>query len=308
MTTESKTNKMTANTATTNGPPVTQPITTTVRSGAHALSVTSSGSGPDVVFVHGWPLDSRTWRNVVANLDGYRCHLIDLPGAGRSTSPEGTQFELVEGGATAVLDTVDALGLERFTLVGQDSGGLTARYAAARRPDQVEALVLSGSEIPNHHGWRLHMFKTIGRLPIASTVLRLALSNRWLRASPFALGQAFADRSHLRSEFNELLVRPLVEDRALLARQVALLRSFTFDQIDHLAELHPKITAPTLLVWGARDPFFPPKKAEAMAAQFGGESEFVTLDDARLFVHEEQPEAFARQVSTFLSRHVLPSQ
>ncbi len=281
-----------------------QPVTTSVRSGASTLAVRSVGEGPDLVFVHGWPLDSRTWRNVVANLDGYRCHLIDLPGSGRTVTPDHTDLDLVAGSTRAVLDAIDALGLERYTLIGQDSGGLIARYAAARRPAEVAALVLSGSEIPHHHGWRLHMFKTIGRLPVASTILRLALGNRWLRASPLALGQTVADRSHLRGEFNDQLIRPLVEDRGLLSRQVRLLRSFRFDQIDQLAALHPQITAPTLLIWGARDPFFPPTKAAMMSKQFGGPTEFVAVDDARLFVHEEQPEVFSRHLTDFLSRHI----
>jgi pimeloyl-ACP methyl ester carboxylesterase len=43
------------------------------------------GHGPDVVFVHGWPLHAGTWRAVVAELaPDHCCHLIDLPGAGQS--------------------------------------------------------------------------------------------------------------------------------------------------------------------------------------------------------------------------------
>src|SRR5262245_49620105 len=43
------------------------------------------GSGPDLVFVHGWPLHAATFRKVVPELaTAFTCHLIDLPGAGQT--------------------------------------------------------------------------------------------------------------------------------------------------------------------------------------------------------------------------------
>ena len=43
------------------------------------------GEGPDLFFVHGWPLTSATWRELVPSLsEHFTCHLIDLPGTGES--------------------------------------------------------------------------------------------------------------------------------------------------------------------------------------------------------------------------------
>ena len=43
------------------------------------------GTGPDVLFVHGWPVSSATFRTLLPHLtDHVTCHLIDLPGAGSS--------------------------------------------------------------------------------------------------------------------------------------------------------------------------------------------------------------------------------
>ncbi len=281
---------------------------TTVRSGAHRLAVHSTGAGPDIVFVHGWPLDGRTWRHVVGALADHRCHVIDLPGCGATETPDDAELSMVEGHTTAVLDVVDALGLEEYVLVGQDSGGLIARYCAARRPERLRGLVVAGSEIPHDHGWQIKMFKALGRTPFAETVLRRSLASRLLRRSPFALGGTVADRRLLDGELHELMLRPLVRDRALLRRQVALLRSFGFDDIDGLAEIHPQIDAPTLLVWGAGDPFFPPDRAAAMVDQFGGPTEMVVVDHARLLVHEEHPEHFAHLIRTFLDERTRPTR
>ena len=50
------------------------------------------------------------------------------------------------------------------------------------------------------------------------------------------------------------------------------------------------------------DPFFPVRKAREMLRQFGGSTEFVEIPGARLFVHEDHPDAFAAEASAFLSR------
>jgi len=43
------------------------------------------GDGPDVLFVHGWPVSGATWRKLLPHLAPHvTCHVIDLPGAGSS--------------------------------------------------------------------------------------------------------------------------------------------------------------------------------------------------------------------------------
>ena len=266
---------------------------TMIPSGPSRLAVRSVGEGPDVVFVHGWPLHRETWRNVVEHLDGYRCHLIDNHGTGRSETPAGADITLVDGFSSGIVDVVDALGIDRFHLVGHDSGGLIARYVAASQGERVQSLVVTGSEIPDDRPWQLRMFDLMGKAPFTGANLRLALRFRPIRHSPIALAGAFADKTLLDGEFHELFTKPLVEDRALMAHQVRLLRSFGFDQIDALAEIHTRITAPTLLIWGSDDPFFGVDEARAMLPQFAGAAELVTIDGGKLFVHEEFPERFA---------------
>lgn len=266
---------------------------TMVPSGPSRLAVRSVGEGPDVVFVHGWPLHRETWRNVVDHLPGYRCHLIDNHGTGRTETPADADIVLIEGFSSGIADVVDALGIDRFHLVGSDSGGLVARYVAASMADRVESLVVTGSEIPNDRPWQLRMFKLMGKAPFTGANLRTALRLGPIRRSPIALGPAFADKSRLDGDFHELFSKPLVQDRALMKHQVRLLRSFDFDQIDAAADLHTRITAPTLLIWGSDDPIFDVDKARAMLPQFAGPAELVEIEGGKLFSHEEFPERFA---------------
>ena len=65
---------------------------------------------------------------------------------------------------------------------------------------------------------------------------------------------------------------------------------------------------PTLLVWGEEDPFFQVEKARAMANEFGGPTEFVTIADCKLLVHEEYPERFAELTTAFLAQYPVESK
>jgi pimeloyl-ACP methyl ester carboxylesterase len=84
--------------------------------------------------------------------------------------------------------------------------------------------------------------------------------------------------------------------------QRAILRNFDFRTIDALAEMHRRIRAPVLAIWGESDPFFPLQKARQMIPQFGGGAELVVIPRAKLYAHEDHPEEFANLAMPFLSR------
>ncbi len=261
------------------------------------------GSGPDIVFVHGWPLHREIWRDVAAALPGFTCHLIDLPGAGESVMDAGVALDfdaLVRG----LGEAIDALGLDRYAVIANDSGGMIARHLVADRPDEVTALVLTGTEIPHDRPWLIRLFLALSRLPMAAAVFRLSLGNRLLRSTPMVLGGAFVDRASIGGDFARLFLDRLVNDRALLDRQIEVLRSYRWSDVDALADLHRRITAPTLLLWGPDDPVFPPSNARSMVEQFAGHAEFDTLERGRLFAFAEFPDAFAQKVGPFLHASV----
>ena len=123
--------------------------------GSNKLGYRKVGAGPDLVFIHGWPLHRETWRNVAAELRSFTCHLIDLPGSGASVTPASEKVSL-EGHVDAIVKAVDALGLDRFVLVGNDSGGMIARFAAEKlgpRPssgaDRPTAVSCSAAGFPS---------------------------------------------------------------------------------------------------------------------------------------------------------------
>ena len=82
------------------------------------------------------------------------------------------------------------------------------------------------------------------------------------------LGDAFADRSLLDGEFDEFFLQPLHRRKAHRDAAIRLLRSFDYQLVRDLGELHRKIDVPVQLVWGEHDRFFPVKWAEEMVADF----------------------------------------
>lgn len=271
--------------------------------GRTTMSYQEVGSGPNLVFVHGWPLNGNTWRNVVPHLDGFTRYVIDLPGCGATKATDRTPLT-VRGHADAVVDFIDALDLDDVVLVGQDSGGMMCRFAAEKRPEQVAGLVLAGSEIPGVHAPLVNLFKALAKLPGAKAMFRFSIGNKFVAKTPLILGGTVYDKALLDGELRTNLLKPVLADSEGMDAAVAMIKDFSFDDIDALEDVHAKLTMPTLLVYGEDDGFFPVEKARAMAEQFGGPTEFVSIPKAKLLVHEEHPERLADLTRAFYGNQV----
>jgi pimeloyl-ACP methyl ester carboxylesterase len=107
------------------------------------LHVEDEGEGPAVVLLHGWPDSHLVWRNQVPALTaaGYRVIAPDLRGFGESGKPEGVDAYAIPHHLADVQALADALGLEKFALVGHDWGAAIAWAFASLIPDRVEKLV-----------------------------------------------------------------------------------------------------------------------------------------------------------------------
>ncbi len=102
------------------------------------------GSGPAIVLVHGHPFSRRMWRGQLDSLsDAFRVVAPDLPGYGESPA----RGETITPGllADAVVELMDAVDVERATVVGLSLGGLVAMELGLRYPDRVEGLVLTAT-------------------------------------------------------------------------------------------------------------------------------------------------------------------
>ncbi len=269
--------------------------------GHSKLATWTFGEGPDVVFVHGWPLSSATFRHVVDRLrSDFRCHLVDLPGAGRTKTSSPAAIDLREHAAT-LRRAIDALGLERYALVGHDSGGFVARALAAGDP-RVTGLALSNTEVSGHTPPLLALYLLLSRFgSVGSAALRAAISWGATRRSWMGFGGCFVDPRYADGEFHELFLRPLLESDEALEGALTLLRNADHRTLAGLAAIHARIDAPVLLIWGDADPWFPVEKARAMTREFKGEARLVAIPGGKLFAHEDRADELVEHARPFLA-------
>lgn len=123
-------------------------IGATVTAGGIATNYHDAGSGPAVLLIHGsgpgvsaWA----NWRGVLPELASDRRVLApDVVGFGYTQRPDAFAFTQ-ESWVEHLVSFLDALGLERVSVVGNSFGGALGLWLATRRPDRVDRLVLMGS-------------------------------------------------------------------------------------------------------------------------------------------------------------------
>ncbi len=254
-----------------------------------------------VLLVHGWPLSGFTWRKVLPALtERYACVTVDLAGAGDSEWTEANDFSF-HGHAEHVQAVARQLGWDRYRLVAHDTGATVARRLAVIEGERVTHGVYLDTEIPNHRPPLVPLFQRLAAVPGAgATFARLLRSRRFVH-SKWGFGGCFEDRSLLDGPFEEAFIRPLVTSRRAMDGQMRYVRGIDWKQLDALATDHQKITGPSLLLWGERDPFFPKERAREMVSQFRDCRDLIVIPNTRLFPHEERPDLVAQHLLTFFA-------
>lgn len=255
--------------------------------GAGEVAYRRVGTGPDVLFVHGWPVSGATFRRLLPHLvDHVTCHVIDLPGAGSSRFTADTPLS-VDQHIESVRRVIDLLELDEVAVVGHDSGGMIARHAVAGDP-RLAAMGLINTEQPHGLSWRFKLFLAARGMAGFGAGLGWVAGKRRLRRNPLVLGDAFADSALLDGEFDEFFLQPLHDLPERQRAAVRVLRSFDVQYVHDLAAVHERITVPVQLVWGDQDPFFPLAWAEEMVDTFP-DARLEVVKGAGLFSHEERP-------------------
>jgi pimeloyl-ACP methyl ester carboxylesterase len=119
--------------------------------------VREAGEGEPVLFLHGFPQDSWMWRHHLRSMSSdCRCIAADTRGCGGTDKPrERVTRQLL---ARDIVDLLDALEIDRVSLVGHDWGGIIASAVALQHPHRVRRLALIDTLcsvwLPHAvHGW-----------------------------------------------------------------------------------------------------------------------------------------------------------
>lgn len=274
-----------------------------------AVRVQEIGEGAAVLFVHGASNSGASWAPLIARLKGFRCLILDRPGAGLSDPLAGV-FEDAESLAdfadTLIIDVLDAMVLESAHLVATSFGGYAALRAAAAQPERIGRIV--------EFGWTVGA--PLARLPALMRVASVPAVGRLLTRIP-------ANERAVRSMFRQIgLKQALAAGRVpqeVIDCYVALLRYTNtmrneievgrwimtpLKGLDEGILLRPEVLAsiqsPIYFLWGEEDPFGGADVARNFVKHIPN-AELELLPGAGHAVWIDDPDYAAKTTSSFLS-------
>jgi pimeloyl-ACP methyl ester carboxylesterase len=253
------------------------------------ISYLDAGSGRVALFVHGVFTNALFWRDVIGAVSTRRrCIAIDLPAHGQTTTDASWDLSL-NGLAESVLALCDALEIDRVDLVANDTGGAVAQIVAATNPHRIRSLTLTncdtqGNTPPPDFAPVVESARE-GRLADA---VKLLAKDVALARSPGAYGASYKQPADVGDDVLRAYIGPLGDSdlrAGELQRCVAQIEAAPLVAIEpRLKELE----APTLVVWGTGDQFFPLSEAHWLRDTIPGVTEVVEIAGAKLFFPDER--------------------
>lgn len=247
------------------------------------------GSGPAVVFVHGSGPGASGWSNFRAQLPyfaarGYRAIAPDALGYGYSSKPEDANYHLgfyVDG----LRRFLDALGIERCTLVGNSMGGAMCIRFALDAPERVDKLVLMAP----------------GGMEEREVYMEMRGIRRMLKAM---FGGEPLSFESMKKVFELQVYRPEdVEDDVIRERlamaELQPRRVFETSRVPNLENEVANLACPIFVLWGQDDQFCPVSGA-AKFAERCKRTRVLTITECGHWVMVEHPELFNRMCCDFL--------
>lgn len=251
-----------------------------------------------VVFLHGVPTSAYLYREIVrAMFEEHDCIAFDWPGFGMSAKPK--RLDLSHRARmehlVALLDTLD---LPKVHLVVHDIGGPAGLLLAVEHPERVERLVVLNTTVYKSH-YRPPVPALAQLVPVVRELTRPLFQKPTFE---FFFKHGCARPERLRPEVLEGHWRLATRDKGLRV---------VFDTWAQIPEGAPsieiirrdmaKFPGPSLVLFGADDPYLPPPNAERLAKALPN-AELQLLPKAGHFLQEDAPEEVAERIMRFLAK------
>ncbi|WP_343562278.1 alpha/beta fold hydrolase [Kiloniella sp. b19] len=261
------------------------------RSSQGDIAHDSFGDGPDVILVHGTPVNSVIWSELVHALKHkFRFHLLDLPGYGQSAMFDGQDVRL-RSFARILAEFVQHRQLEDYILIGHDFGGGTVLGAHL-----IEKL--SPKAIAVCDGVTLSPWGTPFSRHVRENEKVFAAVPPYIHEATLRAHLETAVNHPMKPDMQEALLAPWLgtEGQAAYYRQVA---QYDYDFTTELERLYPEITIPTLIMWGQQDQWLPLANGEKLH-ELIPHSSFEILPDAGHFAMLDTPQLFRNRLEDWL--------
>jgi pimeloyl-ACP methyl ester carboxylesterase len=260
-----------------------------------------AGSGPPMLLLHGLLGGTFCWRLNLEDLSRRHTVLaVDLPGLSGSGAPRDLDCSMTAQ-AHRALALLTKLDLENVDVVGASWGGAIAMFLASQSR-RVRSMVLAAPVNPwsDFGSGRIRFFK--GRL--GGALLQIA----WPFSRPLhriAVQRMYGDPRRVPAGtikgYSAQIMQP--------GRVHSILNSLRNwkDDVNALSQAIPRITAPSLLIWGSHDGAVDLRSAEQLRRALPA-SELKVIEGAGHLPFEETPNEFNRLVLDFVERKRAPVQ
>lgn len=258
------------------------------------LHYIAAGSGPPVIFLHGFPDHGFGWRRQIEVLSSkFRVLAPDLRGFGSSDKPRGhAHYALLPNLVQDVLAILMAEQLSQASIVGHDWGGTIAWWLAMRVPSAVRHLIILSSPHPRNY---LRAMADSANAGYFGYVRRFQEAGAAALPTPEELA-AWA---------------PDVDDRQALAASLrrsdpeAMLGYYRANvplgRVPDIGPL-PLVRAPTLVLFGTDDPYVPASAFDGTFREIDNVSATVALPGAGHFIHHQAAGFVSREIEAWVSR------
>jgi pimeloyl-ACP methyl ester carboxylesterase len=281
------------------------------------LQVEELGSGPCLVFSHGFSLTQDAWHYQRRDLPAsFRCVFFDQRGHGRSGHPRGDDYSL-QAFAEDLRAVIDWTGESRVVVIAHSLAGMAALQFAASFPEEMGQRLAGLVLVDTTYADALRGMTASLTSRGAAQIQRAAIT-----AGFRFIGQDPARARQLRrrgSDFGYLGTRLFgfgsnpspsqvaFTDRMLAATDVEVWAKVFPSLINFdLSEVLERLELPTLIVCGDKDRLTPPAHARHMASKIA-ESRLLILENAGHMAFMEDHEVVNAEIADF-TRQVFSSR
>ena len=279
------------------------------------LNVALAGpeDAPPVILLHGFPESHRTWRGVAPLLeDSFRLIMPDQRGFAGSDRPLDVDEYETDKLVGDIFALAEALGVERFALVGHDWGGAIAWPAAMRNDPRLTKLAIVNA--PHPLIFQKSLIEDADQRAASQYInwFRVPEAEKAIEAMGF---EAFFQKtfmSHVElASVSEEEKQQYIAEWSQPGGMLPMLNWYRATKLivppagatvavpDFLLRAFPKIHVPTLVVWGMKDPALLPLQLEGLEALVDNLT-VVKLPDAGHFAPWEAPDQVASALRDFL--------
>ena len=275
----------------------------------HRVHYVRRGSGPPVVLLHGWPGFWYDYRRVVPALAEVADVVApDLRGFGASARPDLPPDPHYgrDAQAAVVLSVMESLDLAPAILVGYDVGSGVAQVVARLAPERVRGLVL-GAPLHGGSGARALMpehqhefwYQDFHRLPLAATLAghdRESVRTYLRHFYDHWCGRAETVRPAEFEAIVDVYAAPGAFESSVNWYRAGAATLETARRAERAPAPSPQpLPQPSRVLWGERDPLFPPAWAEGLDRVLA-DYRLEVLPGVGHFIPFEAPEAVIRAI------------